>query len=149
MSKNFICDGCQQHSCKSCTKKFENQALGARKALAYYFLGRHIKAKTDRPVGTEHPKHPGLLYPINYGYIEGVFSPDGEELDVYFLGESKPVEEFYGRVIAIVHRRNDIEDKLCVAPDGTNFTKEEIAKAIEFQEHYYDSFVETFSEEKE
>lgn len=27
-----------------------------------------------------------MYYPINYGYIEGITAPDGEEQDVYILG---------------------------------------------------------------
>lgn len=27
-----------------------------------------------------------MYYPINYGYIEGVMAPDGEEQDAYILG---------------------------------------------------------------
>lgn len=39
----------------------------------------------DRPLGTKHPKH-GWEYPVNYGYIPGTVSGDGEELDAYILG---------------------------------------------------------------
>ena len=38
-------------------------------------------------------------------------SPDGEWQDAYILGVSKPVKEFTGKVIAIVKRNDDIEDK--------------------------------------
>ena len=67
-----------------------------------------------------------LEYPINYGYIPGVIGGDGEELDVYLLGVNTPVDSFVGKVIAIVHRENDIEDKLVAVPEGITFTKEEI-----------------------
>ena len=26
-----------------------------------------------------HPEHTDMYYPINYGYVEGVMAPDGEE----------------------------------------------------------------------
>ena len=74
-------------------------------------LGKIVKVTVDRPMGTYHPKHKDIYYPINYGYIEGIMASDGEEQDAYILGVNKPVEEFTGEVIAIIHRLNDVEDK--------------------------------------
>ena len=114
-----------------------------RKAQVRYFLGRTVDIEMDRPIGTVHPKHDDIIYPINYGYIPGVPGGDGEELDVYLLGVDVPVEKYTARIIAIVHRRNDEEDKLVAAPEGTTYTAEEIADRIHFQEQFYDSEVET------
>ena len=44
-------------------------------------LGKIVKVTVDRPMGTYHPKHKDIYYPINYGYIEGIMAPDGEEQD--------------------------------------------------------------------
>ena len=52
-----------------------------------------------------------MYYPINYGYIEGVMAPDGEEQDAYILGVNEPVKKFTGKIIAIVRRKDDIEEK--------------------------------------
>ena len=41
-----------------------------------------------------------MYYPINYGYIEGVMAPDGEEQDAYILGVNEPVKKFTGKIIA-------------------------------------------------
>lgn len=114
-----------------------------RKALVNFYLGKTIEIKIDRPIGSAHPKHLDLVYPINYGYIPGVLGGDGEELDVYLLGVSKPIKEYKARVIGIVHRHNDVEDKLVAAPEGTIFTQTEIAEAVHFQEQYYESEIET------
>ena len=95
----------------------------------------------DRPMGTYHPKHSDLYYPINYGYIPGVLGGDGEELDVFLLGVDHPVETYTGRIIGIVYRADDVEDKLIMAPEGMSFTAEEMAAAVHFQEKYYDSTV--------
>lgn len=116
-----------------------------RKALVKSYLGKIVRIKIDRPIGSEHPKHPGLIYPINYGYIPYVFGGDGEELDVYLLGVDVPVEEYTARVIGIVHRHNDVEDKLVAAPDGSAFNKDEISRAVHFQEQYYQSEIETIN----
>lgn len=105
------------------------------------FLGKQITVTVDRPLGSRHPKHPDMIYPVNYGYIEGVFAPDGEEQDVYILGVDEPIEKFEGVVIAVIHRKDDIEDKLVAAPVGMSFTKDEIASAVDFTEKYFDSEV--------
>lgn len=114
-----------------------------RKALVKSYLGKTVNIKIDRPIGTTHPKHPDIVYPINYGYIPNVIGGDGEELDVYLLGINVPVSEYTAHIIGIVHRHNDVEDKLVAAPIGTTFTKEEISKSVHFQEQYYESEIET------
>ena len=100
-------------------------------------LGKTVKVIIDRPMGTYHPKHKDLYYPINYGYIKGIIAPDGEEQDVYVLGVDVPVREFEGRIIAIIKRFDDVEEKWVVAPEDMAFTKEEIMKQVEFQEKYF------------
>lgn len=93
----------------------------------------------DRPLGNCHPKHPDLYYPVNYGYIPGIMAPDGEEQDAYVLGVRDPIAEFTGRIIAVIHREDDIEDKWVAAPEGMTFTVEEIRKLTLFQEQYFKS----------
>ncbi len=105
------------------------------------YLEKHITVTVDRPIGSRHPNHPDMIYPVNYGYIPGDIAPDGEEQDVYILGVQKPIESFEGIVIAVIHRKNDIEDKLVTAPVGMSFTKNEITAAVEFTEKYFDSEV--------
>ena len=85
------------------------------------------------------PKLIEKYYPINYGYIEGVMAPDGEEQDAYILGVNEPVDKFTGKIMAIVHRKDDIEEKWVVVPDGMMFSKDEIRQQIYFQEQYFDS----------
>ena len=81
------------------------------------------------------------IYPINYGYIPNTISGDGKELDVYILGIDKPLEEFEGKCIAVIHRINDDDDKLVVVPEGKNYTDEEIRVLTEFQERFFESIV--------
>ena len=92
-------------------------------------------------MGSFHPKHPDLYYPVNYGYINGVMAPDGEEQDAYILGVSEPVEEFTGRVIAIIHRYDDIEEKWVVAPESMRISADEIMQQVSFQEQFFQSEV--------
>ena len=73
-------------------------------------IGRTVTVTVDRPLGSYHPEHKDMYYPINYGYVEGIMAPDGEEQDAYIF-----------------------------APEGMTFTKEEIREQIHFQEQYFDS----------
>ena len=102
-------------------------------------IGDIVTVTVDRPLGSHHPKYKDMYYPINYGYIEGVTAPDGEEQDAYILGVDKPIERFTGKIIAIVHRYDDIEEKWVVCPEGVSFSEEEIFEQICFQEQYYQS----------
>ena len=104
------------------------------------YLNTIVDVKMDRPLGSKHPKH-GFIYPVNYGYIPNTVSGDGEELDAYVLGVHKPVEQFTGKVIAIIHRTNDNDDKLVVAPVDKNYTDEHIVALTEFQEQYFESVI--------
>lgn len=101
------------------------------------YLGKTIHVTVDRPLGSHHPEHKNLVYPVNYGYFEGLSAPDGEWQDVYILCVYEAVNSFEGKVIAVIHRLDDIEDKWVVCPDEYSFTKEEVFEATEFQEKYY------------
>ncbi len=114
-----------------------------RKEQVRSYLGKTVRIEIDRPVGYVHKKEKySLTYAINYGYIPNVIGGDGEELDVYLLGVELPVAEYTGRIIAIAHRENDVEDKLVMAPEGREYTAEEIYRAISFQEKYYKTRIE-------
>lgn len=104
------------------------------------YLGKMVTVKMDRPMGSKHPKH-GFVYPVNYGFIPNTISGDGEELDAYVLGVFQPVETFQGKVIAIIHRINDNDDKLVVAPKEKNYTDDQIRALTEFQEQWFSSVI--------
>ncbi len=102
-------------------------------------IGSIVKVIVDRPLGSCHPKHKDIYYSVNYGYIPGVMAPDGEEQDAYILGISEPVTEFVGKIIAVIHRLDDVEDKWVVAPENLSFTKAEIIAQTAFQERFFQS----------
>ena len=102
------------------------------------FAGKKVHIVVDRPIGYNHK---GIIYPVNYGYIPGVFAGDGEEQDVYILGVSQPLTTFTGRIIGVVRRADDNEDKFVAAPEGMVFTAQQIRKEIEFVEKYFDSTI--------
>ena len=105
---------------------------------SYSYIGKIVKVKVDRPLNSKHPKH-GFVYPVNYGFVPDTISGDGEELDCYILGVDKPIEDFEGKCIAVLHRTNDNDDKLIIVPEGVNFSDEEIKKLTNFQEQYFES----------
>lgn len=106
--------------------------------LKKQYIDKEVTVVMDRQLGTKHPKH-GFVYSLNYGYIPGTLSGDGEELDAYVVGVFEPLEKFTGKVIAIIHRTNDDDDKLVVAKDGVNYTDDQIRALTEFQEKWFAS----------
>lgn len=114
-----------------------------RDALVWSFLGKTVTVTVDRPAGYVHAyRGHTLVYPLNYGFLPGVISGDGEELDVYILGTSQPLTSFTGQIVGIIHRRDDDEDKLVAAPESLRPNQVEIAEAVAFTEQYFDSWIE-------
>ncbi|MFB9949907.1 hypothetical protein ACFFP0_13660 [Rhizobium puerariae] len=37
----------------------------------------------DRPAGSRHPRYPDLVYPLDYGFLDGTTSMDGGGIDVW------------------------------------------------------------------
>lgn len=103
------------------------------------YLNKNIEVKINRPIGSSHPDYPDHIYLVNYGYVPNTVSGDGEELDCYVLGEYKPLKEYRGKCIAIIHRLNDDDDKLIIVPENKTFTNSEIRLLTDFQEKFYES----------
>jgi inorganic pyrophosphatase len=63
----------------------------------------------ERAAGTTHPKYADIVYPIDYGFVNGTDSADGEEMDL-FKGTADN-----GLIAAIFtedRRKGDLEAKL-------------------------------------
>jgi len=43
----------------------------------------------DRPKGSTHPRYPDLIYPLDYGYLQGTRAMDGGGID-FWLGSLAP-----------------------------------------------------------
>lgn len=105
------------------------------------YLGKIVRVKMDRPLGSRHPKH-GFKYEVNYGFIPDTKAPDGEEIDAYVLGIDCPVDSFEGKCVAVIHRINDEDDKLVVIPkDMKDISDDEIMRQTKFQEQFFKTVI--------
>ena len=52
-------------------------------------LAANSRLVIDRPQGSAHPRYPDLIYPYDYGYLEGTHAMDGGGIDAWVgsLGE--------------------------------------------------------------
>ena len=97
-------------------------------------IGKTIKVYIDRPIGYNHK---GIIYTQNYGYIKEYVAADGEYQDAYVIGIYKPLTEYIGKIIAIINRKDDNEDKLVICDVNRDYNEEEIEKLVDFQEKYF------------
>jgi inorganic pyrophosphatase len=66
----------------------------------------------DRARGTPHPRYPGFIYPLDYGYLQGTRSGDGGGIDVW-LG-SRRGSTVTGVVCCVDTLKGDVEMKLLI-----------------------------------
>jgi len=57
--------------------------------LALETLVENSEVVIDRPKGSTHPKYPGFVYPVDYGYLKETSSMDGEGIDVWMGSDQK------------------------------------------------------------
>ena len=103
---------------------------------------KSVEIIIDRPVG--YVDKFNNVYPVNYGYVPGIIGGDGEEQDVYVLDFDYPINECQGKVVAIVHRRDDVETKWVVS--DKKISALEIYEKIRFMEQYFDSEIQMLEE---
>ena len=107
------------------------------------WAGRRVTIEIDRPLGSTHPREDDIVYEVNYGFVPGTLAPDGHPIDVYVLDAEEPLDRCEATVIAIVRRRNDVKDKLvAVVDEGSPWDPAAILAATDFQERFFDSWVE-------
>lgn len=64
----------------------------------------------DRPKGSKHPRYPEYIYPMDYGYLEGTQSQDGEGIDAW-IGEGNR-SEVSGILVIVDALKKDSEIKV-------------------------------------
>ena len=102
-------------------------------------IGKNVKVFIDRPKGYIHK---GIIYELNYGYIKDIIAPDYEYQDAYVIDENNIIDSYcVGKVIAVIHRENDIEDKLVISTNNNDYSLEEIKRLVHFQEQFFKSKV--------
>lgn len=74
-----------------------------------------------------------LKYEANYGYVPATRASVGAELDAYYLGTDEPMQRAKGVCIAVVHRKDDDDDKLVVVPQGIELTMKRFSDQFTFK----------------
>lgn len=83
----------------------------------------------DRPKGARHPRFPHIIYPLDYGYLDGTVSvADGEGVDVW---RGSGPARVTGMLCSIDLTKLDTEVKILYA-----CTDEEIAIIHDFHNSY-------------
>ena len=79
----------------------------------------------DRPRGKAHPNFPDLIYPLDYGYVEGTLAADGDGIDVW-IG---PLE---GRALTGILYTYDIVDRDAEIKLLLGCTDDEVGEILNF-----------------
>ena len=83
----------------------------------------------DRPRGSRHPRHPDIVYPLDYGYLANTTSPDGEGIDVWLgSGENRALR---AALLSVDLEKRDSEIKLLLG-----LTDSETAEIYAFYNDY-------------
>ena len=83
----------------------------------------------DRPKGTRHPRYPNIVYPLDYGYLAGSTSGDGDGIDVW-VG-SLPDRRIVGVEATVDMEKRDAEIKVLIG-----LTDDEMATVSEFHNEW-------------
>jgi inorganic pyrophosphatase len=76
------------------------------------------KLVIDRPAGSAHPTYADMIYPYDYGYLEGTKAADGGGIDVW-IG-SYGGGQLTGVMIAVDMLKRDVEIKLLLGCSPTD-----------------------------
>lgn len=89
----------------------------------------------DRPAGTAHPRYPNVIYPVDYGYLDGTTSGDGEGIDV-FIGTATG-HGILALAITVDTLARDTETKLLIDcnPDEIRKIEELLKNALHLGVH--------------
>ncbi len=72
-------------------------------------LVRHRGTVIDRSLGSRHPDHPSIIYPIDYGFVPDTVASDGHAVDI-FVGTAR--NGLVAVILTVDYRKGDREFKL-------------------------------------
>ena len=70
------------------------------------------KVVIDRAKGSVHPRYPDIVYPLDYGYLDGTVSGDGEGIDVWIGSSAERL--VVGIVCTVDLFKKDMEIKILI-----------------------------------
>lgn len=88
----------------------------------------------DRPKGKSHPHYSGLIYPLDYGYLENTTAGDGDGVDVWMGSLSK--KTLTGILCTFDMIKRDAEIKLLLG-----CTKEDVQTIRDFNNEMLTLFI--------
>lgn len=80
----------------------------------------------DRPKGSAHPRYSHMIYPLDYGYLDGTSSGDGDGIDVW-VGSLNGEKRIVAALATVDLVKRDTEIKLLV-----NCTQDDIQTIVQF-----------------
>jgi inorganic pyrophosphatase len=79
----------------------------------------------DRPKGSHHPRYSELVYPLDYGYLDGTTAADGGGIDIW--SGSLPDRSLTGVIVTVDLFKRDTEIKILLG-----CTEEEVETVLDF-----------------
>jgi inorganic pyrophosphatase len=73
-------------------------------------LVAHAKVVIDRLKGSRHPRYPEIVYPLDYGYLDGTTAVDGGGVDVFRGSLAAP--SIVGALCTVDLMKKDVEIKI-------------------------------------
>lgn len=87
-------------------------------------FGASHRIVIDRPRGTAHPRHPDVIYPLDYGFLAETTAVDGDGIDCW--RGSLPTERVTGVIVTVDVFQDDSEIKWLVG-----CTPDEMGQALD------------------
>ena len=105
---------------------------------AIEYLGKEVNVIVDRQLGSKDAVA-DYTYEVNLGFVPNSVALNGDEIEAYVLGVSKPVDGFQGQCAAVMHRLDKSGDILVVSPSHLVLSDEEIQTLTAFREKDFKS----------
>lgn len=84
-------------------------------------LRRSSQVVIERPKGSAHPRHPEIVYPFDYGFLQDTHAGDRSEVDVWCGSRHAPT--FDGVVLTVDLEKRDLEVKLLIGCTSEDITQ--------------------------